>query len=380
MIRRHASKLAFAALALGSAAAALSALLNGCVLPSFTLEVSAPVDAGHDVAMHPETGPPPSDCTPATYPDPPGGTDDGMSVGTLVFALHSIDLGDLGTIPGYDLDHVCTCTDDAGPSCKGASAQSSTYCDQPGNGIDNQAAKLFKLIQLPVGSGVFGSTVFSAQANAGRWSLLIRVDGYNGQPNDPDVRVAIFPSKGTAVPPTWMGNDTWPVTAASVGDGGVTTPLFKSNGAYVTAGVLVATMPAGELTIQGGGPDTITVRLSAGVITGTLVGPAPFHVQGGVFAGRWAITDVFDALSSYRDNNGKPICTDQITYSFAKTAICDDADILVDGTLPKSAPCDALSIALGFTADPALLGPVADAGTSTPGCPAATDPANDKCP
>ncbi len=99
-----------------------------------------------------------------------------------------------------------------------------------------------------------------------------------------------------------------------------------------------------------------------------------------MLAARWPLAEVFHSFSTYRDNNGNPICTDNgLAYSTAKSAICSDADILVDGTQPKSAPCDALSIGLGFTAEPAILGPIADAGAGTPGCPPATDPANDSC-
>jgi hypothetical protein len=367
------SPLAALTLGLVSAAAVCAALLDGCVLPSFTLATNA--DAGPDAAMMPETGAP--TCVPVTYPDPPGGIDDGTNIGTLVFALRSVDFGDTGNgTPGYDLDHVCTCFRDAGNACSGK-ATPSTYCDADG-GVDNQASKLIGLVG-EFAASVFGSSVFSAQANSGKWTLLFRVDGYNGQPNDPAVNVALYPATGIPMP-NWDGFDQWPVVASSV-DGGVNAPYFVSDGAYVSNGVLVATMPTGELTIHGGGQDTITVRLSAGVITANLsqLGPS-WRLQSGVFAGRWSLTEIFKSLSSYRDNNGKPLCTDQLVqYTVVKQLICQDADILVNDTMPKSAPCDALSIGIGFTADPALLGGISDAGVDSPGCPAATDPANDSC-
>jgi hypothetical protein len=144
--------------------------------------------------------------------------------------------------------------------------------------------------------------------------------------------------------------------------------------------VLVATLPTSQITLAGSGPDTITIQLSAGVLTGTLVQEgAVWGIQHGVIAARWALGDVFKALSTYRDNKGAPICTGQTTYNYAKSVICSDADILVDGTQPKSAPCDALSIGLGFTADPALLGEVSDAGSITDGCADGSDPASDSC-
>ncbi len=357
-------------------AAALSAALDGCVLPSFVLEVKP--DAGPETGP-PEAGPPPG-CVSATYPDPPGGTDSTTDLGPLVFAIRSIDLGDMGDTPGYDLDKECTCIDDAGPSCTGRSTQLSAYCDAPG-GVDNQAAKLFELIELPFGVGNFGSQYFSDQANQGNWSLLVQVKGYSGMPDDPVVEVALFPTSGIH-PPQWNGMDKWPVEPSSlIVDGGMSSPRFVANGAYVSGGVLVATMPTTQITLAGSGQDTITITLSSGVITAKLVDVGGiWNLQGGVIAARWSLKNVFQALSSYRDNNGLPICSNSSSYAIAKGVICNDADILVDGTQPKSAPCDALSVGLGFTADPANLGSVSDAGITSPGCAPADDPANDSCP
>lgn len=372
MVRVRPSSLAFATLGLVSCAAAFAAMLNGCVLGSFSLAPTP--DAGHDVTMMPETGPPPG-CMRATYPDPPGGMDDGIDTPGLVFAVHSIDLGDMGTTPGYDLDNVCTCFQDAGGSCVGHSSVLSSYCDAMG-GIDNAGAKLFMLLALA--GPTVSSMNYSKRADEGAWSFLIRVQGYNGKPDDPKVNVALYPSKGAKVkPPMWDGTDVFLAVPDSVGDGGVDDPSFKSNGAYVSGGVLVATIPNTELTITGGGSNTITIRLSAGVITGKLAQVNTlWHLQAGTLAARWPVTEVFNSLSSFRDNNGKPFCTNQVAYALAKTRICDGADILVDGTQPKSAPCDALSIGLGFSADPVVLGGVSDAGALTDGCPAATDPAD----
>jgi hypothetical protein len=367
------SSLAFAAAGLLSAAVVASAAGQGCALPGFVLVTN---DAGADAADGGPTG-----CMGATYPDPPGGADDGSALPNLVFAVHSIDLGDMGTVPGYDLDHVCTCFDDAGPSCVGSSSMPSTYCDQPPNtGVDNQSAKLFQLFKLA--NMQFGSPYFTAEANDGKWSLLIKVDGYNGMPDDPKVEVSLYASKGLGKTPLWDGKDVWPVTAQSVYlDGGVLSPSFVSNGAYVAGGVLVATMPTTELTLAGSSTDTITVRFRAGVITAQLVNAGTTcQLTGGVIAARWAIKDVFAAISSYRDNMGQPFCTTQLVWSTVKGTICKDADILVDGTQPKSAPCDALSVGMGFTADPVVLGGVSDAGVSSDGCAPASDPAMATCP
>ena len=371
MTRLRLSSLLLASAFAASCAAALAASLDGCALPGFSL---APPEAGPDVHVV-EAGPPPCGLT---YPDPPGATDSN-SLPPIVVAIHTVDLGDMADTPGYDLDSTCTCYQDAGNSCVGPSPNKTTYCDADG-GVDNQAAKLFQLIELPLGAGNFGSTFFSEKANDGNWSLLIQISNYNGQPDDPAVDVAFFPTKGLGMTPMWNGNDAWPVDSTAVGDGGPGTSIYNSNGAYVSGGILVATFPTNRITLAGG-TETISVQLSAGVLTARLSkANGMYSLTEGVIAARWSGTDIFRSLSSFRDNNGNPICTNMTTYTVAKGVICNDLDISVDGTQPKSAPCNALSIGIGFTADPAALGIVADAGGRTDGCAPNADPANDSCP
>jgi hypothetical protein len=368
------------AVSLGAAVAALTvvaAAVESCVLPDF--EVGAPVivDAGMDVVTPPdaalEAGP--AHCG-KTYPDPPGGADPPIS-NTIVVAMHSVDLGE-GEVnpPGYDLDAKCTCFEDAGPTCVSVNQ----HCDAP-DGVDSAGAQLINLVSIAVGAGNFGSSYFSTQADQGHWSLLIQISNYNGQPNDPSVDVAIFPSKGlSAVTPKWDGSDAWPIEPTSVVGGDLAKPVYTSGGAYVSGGVLVAAMPSVSLQISGS-INTITIKLSDGVLTGALsqVGQS-WRITDGVIAARWFEPDIFAALSSYRDSNGMPLCTDiGFVYSTAKSAICNGLDILKDQGGAKSLPCDSLSMGIGFKADPAMLGVVAAPPIPSPGCPAASDPINDAC-
>jgi hypothetical protein len=298
---------------------------------------------------------------------------------TIVVAIHSIDLGEgEANPPGYDLDAKCTCFEDAGPTC--VSASGNQHCDAP-DGVDSAAAQLINLITTAVGVDKFGSTFFSTQADQGHWSMLVQVTNYNGLMDDPSVNVAIFPSKGlSAMTPTWDGSDAWPVDATSVVGGDLTKPVYTSAGAYVSGGVLVAAMPAMQLHISGA-INTITIRLSEGVLTGTLsqIGQN-WRITDGVIAARWHEPDIFAAFSSYRDSNGKPLCTDLgFVYATAKSAICSGLDILKDQGGAKSLPCDSLSMGIGFHADPAKIGVVAPPPMPAPGCPVATDPINDSC-
>jgi hypothetical protein len=337
---------------------------------------AAPVGTGGaGDAGAPEAGP--AGCQSATYAGPPGGVDDGTTIGPVVVAVHTVNLGDMGTIPGFDLDNVCTCTDDAGPSCAGRSAQAGLYCDAPG-GIDNQFAKIVQLIQVPLGAATFSSTAFSNEANAGNWTLLVEIDGYNGMKDDPSVTVSLFPCPGLGVTPKWDGTDSWAVLDTDVDSAGM--PVFTSDGAYVSGGTLVASVPGVPITLAGA-KETITLTLSSAVLTGQLGQTnGQWRLEQGVLAARLGITNFFQSLSAYRDNQGLPLCTNSgLIYMTAKTSICNDADILLTATDPSSTTCDAVSFGMGFTADPAQRGPSVPAPTPTPGCSPATDPANDSC-
>jgi len=337
-------------------------------------------DAHRDAAGDVKTTP--TGCVGKTYPPPPVGPDV-PGVGTFTLAVHSIDLGDTDPVPpGYDLDQTCTCIDDGGPSC----ASHNQHCDFAA-GVDNGAVTLIKAFEATQPTS-FGSSAFSSMAASGHWSILLQLSGYGttpdgGVPDDPSVDLAIFvgPSSITQ-PPNWDGNDSWLVAASSVGDGGLSHPLYKSGGAYVANHVLVAALPEMEMTLSGGGMQTITVHLTSGFLTGTLdlVGNS-LQISDGIIAGRWAEPDIFKAVSSYRTTTGAPLCTNTlIVYAQAKGTICNGLDILTVDGQPASLPCNALSMGVGFTAFPILpLSTVGAPTVPTPGCSAATDPATDSC-
>ncbi len=204
--RRRLLGAALAALSMGAAGASCQ------IVAGLDGNFRAAPDAGGDAGAA-DAGP--AGCQEATYPSPPGGTDDGTSVPSIVVAVHTVNLGDMGTIPGYDLDNTCTCTDDAGPTCAGRSNQQGLYCDAPG-GVDNQFAKIIQLIELPLGTASFSSSAFSAKANEGMWTLLVQIDGYNGAKDDPAVSVSLFPCPGLGVTPKWDGTDSWAVLNTDV--------------------------------------------------------------------------------------------------------------------------------------------------------------------
>ena len=320
---------------------------------------------------------------PEVFPPSPPAADDpsGSSDQTFVAALHTLDLGirtDGGAPPlyGYDLDHVFTCCMGAPESCK-PPVTGSQHCDEDG-GRDNSGGQLIGDFAL-LDPAQFNSTTISQRLETGAYSLLLQVLHYDGKPNDTQVTAALYASEGIeaqgdAAPPMakWDGTDVWAVDDLFVLNGPDASPVLPNHfdaHAYVTNGVLVmhVNFPISLGTTSTG---VVTLDLTGGVLTGRVVpvGDGTYRVEGGQVAGRWAASSVLGALDSLTFG-GQPVCRGTQTYASVKQQICAAADITADpGSDNRGAPCDALSIGFGFTADPALMGDVVSQPARTSPC------------
>jgi hypothetical protein len=318
-------------------------------------------------------------CKPASYPPPPAVQDAGGAI-DFVTAMHSVDLGDTGTVVGLDLDGKCTCEGD-GPSCRHPDWIKEDLCDGP-DGRDAQSALLFKEFSFAT-SGSIGTAGFSSGCASGTWSMLIRVRGYNGKADDDQVQVSLFPSAGldkAARPAKWDGTDAWPVPPTALADGGKTVdePRYVDAKAYVTSGHLVTSMPESEMYLAGSNA-YLPIRFIAGFLVARIVPVGQtFGLRDGILAARWKTADIFDSVHAVRIK-GSPLCTDSPLYAPVKHQICNFIDIY-SGIATPTTTCDSISVGLAFTADPAKLGPIQALPTPPQGCPAATDPAGDDCP
>lgn len=366
-----------------------------CLVGSFDVEPlaaatsSGGVDAGADGQGGGGGSGGEGPCGHATYPPPPGTTPEGTD--EVVVALRSVSFGEnLPSPPGLDLDGMCTCCcEGEGPSC----LQKKTSCDFAG-GIDNAVAGLFELFDI--GLVGFGSDEFSQHAEDGQWSVLLRIRGYNGEANDDRVELSwlvglgIFGALGRAQKPQWDGTDAWTVASSCLAgpDGGAAdpalglegnTPRYADTKAYITEHRLVASLPDAEILL-GGGPNRITFHLVGAYVVGDLVvDGAGYRLTNALLVGQWRIEDFFRALSTYRNADGSPFCTDDSIYEIVKPTICASVDIY-SGTGTPTTPCDGFSLGMAFEAHPATLVDVADGLAQTPGCPPESDPATDTCP
>jgi hypothetical protein len=330
-----------------------------------------------------DTGP--GVCAEATPPDPPT-QDDPSDAGeqTFVVALHTIDVGlsDAGTIGlGYDLDKVYTHT--AAPACGPESCKAavvgSTHPDTPG-GRDDSAGELIGTL-AGFDPTQFNTTTVSQRLQNGTYSVLLQILHYNGTPNDTQVSVGLYASTGIEgdAGAAWNGNDSWTIDQGFVvnGDASPILPNHLDGAAYVTNGTLVmhVNFPISLGSFSSG---TFSIALTAGLITGKIV-PAGsgYALAGGQITGRWRISDLLQAVQAVTVG-GNTLCPGSTYYSLLKTEACQYADIMTDPMQDNTmATCDALSLGIGFSADPALLGPVVSGTPKASPCgDAATAPDN----
>lgn len=302
-------------------------------------------------------------CARSRWPDRPT-ADDGPGDIEIINALTTFgteadpDAGP-ATVRGYDLDGVCTCPE--AESCK-TRAGARTQCDEPG-GVDNAGGQLLTTVAALVDT--------KANANqrlrSGDYGFVIRVRGYNGGANDPQVEVAVFMSNGAdgiqdgGIPPrpNYDGNDLWTIDPKSLagGTGPPYVPKFVDAKAYVTNHVLVATA---DFPLRLG--PRMSVDLVGSVITGTLTKDAVgYRIDDGIIAGRVEARSLLTNLAPISDPFivGGFLCGDSVTYKDVKTKVCETTDIVSDLKQDNTgAPCDAMAISAHFTSSTARMGTV----------------------
>lgn len=339
-------------------------------------DAAPPVEAGADAG-----------CAHASPPDRPTKDDPAvLDGGELTFAVNHFDfpplINDAGPLRGYDLDRNCTCP--AQPSCKSPKQQ----CDDDA-GRDNVGG--VQLDNFSKFADSFTPGKMNLRLAMGTYGLLLRLRNWNGSPNDTSVEAAIYVSKGTPtigdggarVQPKFDGTDVFTVAQSSL-LGGVAPPYIPlpdavDTTAYVRDGVLVAsgTNVKVELSTNDQGLTYLELNLTGAIVTATLTKSGNgYRLENGVIAGRWPVRKFLTALApQYDPIGGGYLCGDASTYETIKGLVCQNVDISAalqnDNT---NATCDALSVALGFTAVPANFGPVsAGVPLAQPCGPAWTD-------
>jgi hypothetical protein len=321
------------------------------------------IDASADVVPG-EAG---ADVDPCSHAEPPPrpAADDPTDASDIEFVtvLTSIDFGLDGGVFGFDLDHTCTCP---GPeSCVPQKGVTAKHCDDDA-GRDNAGGGLIQTFSALTPQ--LSTAALDTHVGQGQFSLAVRVRNYNGTLNDTQIALAAFTSNGT-LPltdaglnpvPKHDGTDQWGIDPLSlVGTPPPYVAVNEDDSAYVAGGVVVASVafPFGLGTTFGEN----FLRLDGALLVGAITkGPLGYSITG-VVTGRWDTRNLLTGMQGIKDpfNAGQFLCGTDSTYQAFKGAICAASDISRIGSNDNTgAPCDALSLALGFTTEPALLGPL----------------------
>ena len=329
-------------------------------------------------------------CPLAQPPSPPTGAAPGGDT-EVVVAVRQVDFGDqtdaIGPTwqrIGYDLDKLCTCTGDTAGSCKGPKK---TLCDGY-EGRDNALGEFLYQIRNVFKITEASSEQLSQKIETGTNTILIKISGYNGTPDDAAVEVTWYASADfdmtNPTPPKWDGTDTWSVLSTSLqpqagADGGeeydVAHPKYVDKLAYVTQGTLTASLPAGSFALA----TDQSIDFTAAFLTAKLVKKgSSYSMEEGVLAGITSVGQVLGALSSTKDPvTKKPLCTDNLLYGGVKNLVCGFPDMSVLGSPSK--PCDHFSLGLKMRGEPAKLGPVTVNQLDPSPCAPGTHPKDDSC-
>ena len=382
--RNRARRLAIVA----GAAAGLALLGCGYFLGLDSDKDRVPGDDGGNVSESGDVaavdgGPDGSACPLATPPPPPAQSDPSDADITVFGVIRTVDLGerlDGGPPPplyGYDIDSVATCCDASPSSCEPhTGANLPAICDEEG-GRDNSGGKMLQKLGS-FANGLLDQDTLNAGINAGIYTIAISISRYNGQANDTSVTLSAFTSDGVALdadggrpPPRWDGTDQWTIdtgSVLSVDDAGHPIPLQYDMNAYVSNWTLVSSINFPLAFGSGNGTGTRIV-LNGALVSGRLVPEkGSFRIDDGQGTGRIKLTNLFDLLHNITFN-GLYLCPGNMTYEFGKNIICSYADIATDQTLDNTgAPCDAISLSVGFTAYPAQFGSINDGGVPLSPC------------
>jgi hypothetical protein len=277
----------------------------------------------------------------------------------VITTLSKLDLGMDGGTYGFNLDRACTCPEP--DTCQRPLANGKKLppaCDDP-NGVDNAAKPLFAFFSLFVNQSILNQAIADGLSN-----VFLRIEQYNGLPDDAHVEVSVYASLGYKdapdAAPKFDGNDEWIVDQASTQNSDLGRPTYKASEAYVRQGTLVASLKF-PIILGGGVIKPVVIELESGKIVARLDmnGTSITRIHGQL-AGRWDVSKLLTSLQNVPDPTDKTqfLCGPNSTFATIKPRVCDSVDITADPTNDGTGICDAVSLALGFESLPAKFGAV----------------------
>ena len=328
---------------------------------------------------------------PPPRPAPSATADAGVEGEDFWVALKDVLLdqgNDAWATIGYNVDSRCTDANNAAETTECTPVPGRAHEVDGNLGTDNSFGhNLFPLLDLAF-PGLDETAIEAEERGLG--AVLIRIRGWNREPNDSNVQIIVTqsvfgtPSNAGAEPdimvigseaflndgvtpapePIWDGtdyfwgrDDTFGVPSA-IGMGvDAATPLVADNNAYVSNGVLVATIPDGtEVLLVGDGLGT-RVKLSGMIASANLVDLMINNEPSTTvtISGRWGFNDLLRTAETVG------VCPGSTQFRLLQTQVQAITDVLLDpdpqnlGTM-----CDAVSIGITFEAFRANFGGIAE--------------------
>jgi hypothetical protein len=356
---------------------------------------AATEDSGSDAA--------PSPCSELGVPNPPGDAGAG-NVPPVLVALRLLDFGidvDGGRpqIPGFNLDLTCS-TDVASSSCVSnlrPTAFETHAKDKTANGLDNAGFSLIEYISRY--SDLLRATVINQGISAGKYGAVIRIDGWNGLPDDDSVQVEVFPAVGFqgsadgGTTPSFDAKDLWGLDERFKLGGVLEASTIKSQRAWVTAGRLVGRIDDVTLPLfLDDDPKPFDIHLTDTVVSGLLVNDAAGKpvLRDGAFAGRWKTSDFLGQVRTIylADSNGlvdttlcDKVAAATLIYNTVRSSVCEARDLRSDSADNQNLPCDAVSVGMAIdTYNVEQLGEFITAFDGGARCADPAIPIGDDCP
>lgn len=342
------------------ALAALAALgATGCrVFDESLLVEDASVDVGPADGGVEDVGPPiDAGCV---LNHPPGRilVEDGDTGEELVFALRDLVLdqrAELWASIGYDLDGLCSTGPEPVVECRTPQTGAAPEMDGMG-GTDNSFGHHFPLLLFTHVSDFRAR--FDSVHLQGRGLPVLRLQGWNGEDNDPKVDVVLAHSVraepapsdgGTADAGTmdaglaWSGDDVFYVRSTDFVGGDPARPNTHNDNAYVARRTLAVPLPERvQLSWEGEGL-VFSLKLTDPILTARISEDAR-TLEEVTIAGRWSVFDVLDSFQ------GLGFCPDSESQASLERLLDESADIReTPGTGSPETSCDAISVGVRLT-------------------------------
>jgi len=282
---------------------------------------------------------------------------------TIAFAIRRIYLGDTDRngVPnqaawrafGYDIDGLTTTRETSG-SCVLASgaARSSGYDGECGT--DNSFGSNIVPILLTTFGQDYSAKLDASIAAGGLTDILVvdaRAISAGGV-----APAALLNGAALGHAPAWDGTDEWPIDSTSFDAGDALVTFAR---AYVIDGTWVGAPRSGAGAITLGTFHGYPFRLPVGRLLVTMrIAPDGKTATGGVISGVVRVEPFIRQLEIWQGVISSSLCDRRcvdVCYSPREAS-----DILADGTVDPTRPCDAISIGIGFEASAVKLGPTLD--------------------